>query len=409
MATKGPLDGIKVLDLSWILSGPFATMTLSDLGATVVKVERPPYGDLGRTTRPIIDGESGYFFSVNRGKKSISIDLKTSEGKKIFLDLVKEFDVIVENFTPGVMDKIGLSYQEISAVNEKIIYAAISGYGQTGPWKDRPALDVIAQGSGGILSVTGVDGGPPIRPGTSLGDIGGGIYCVIGVLSAVIERNQSGKGQYIDISMMDCQIAIQENAFMRWHLTNEEPKKLGTRHPTAVPFQAFPTSDGWIVVALSWGVPEQWNLLCSVLGLDSMILDDRFATAEKRTDNHAELEPILNEAFKMKTTDDWIEMLLPMHIPCGPVNSIKQVSESEQANAREMFVEVPHKTLGNVRLVNSPIKLSRTPAKIQGTAPDMGQHTNEVLESLLGLSQEAINELIEKNIVWDKRAEPDLE
>ena len=409
MATKGPLDGIKVLDLSWILSGPFATMTLSDLGATVVKVERPPYGDLGRTTRPIIDGESGYFFSVNRGKKSISIDLKTSEGKKIFLDLVKEFDVIVENFTPGVMDKIGLSYQEISAVNEKIIYAAISGYGQTGPWKDRPALDVIAQGSGGILSVTGVDGGPPIRPGTSLGDIGGGIYCVIGVLSAVIERNQSGKGQYIDISMMDCQIAIQENAFMRWHLTNEEPKKLGTRHPTAVPFQAFPTSDGWIVVALSWGVPEQWNLLCSVLGLDSMILDDRFATAEKRTDNHAELEPILNEAFKMKTTDDWIEMLLPMHIPCGPVNSIKQVSESDQANAREMFVEVPHKTLGNVRLVNSPIKLSRTPAKIQGTAPDMGQHTNEVLESLLGLSQEAINELIEKNIVWDKRAEPDLE
>ena len=409
MATKGPLDGIKVLDLSWILSGPFATMTLSDLGATVVKVERPPYGDLGRTTRPIIDGESGYFFSVNRGKKSISIDLKTSEGKKIFLDLVKEFDVIVENFTPGVMDKIGLSYQEISAVNEKIIYAAISGYGQTGPWKDRPALDVIAQGSGGILSVTGVDGGPPIRPGTSLGDIGGGIYCVIGVLSAVIERNRSGKGQYIDISMMDCQIAIQENAFMRWHLTNEEPKKLGTRHPTAVPFQAFPTSDGWIVVALSWGVPEQWNLLCSVLGLDSMILDDRFATAEKRTDNHAELEPILNEAFKIKTTDEWIEMLLPMHIPCGPVNSIKQVSESDQANAREMFVEVAHKTLGNVRLVNSPIKLSRTPAKIQGTAPDMGQHTNEVLESLLGLSQETINELIDKNIVWDKRAEPDLE
>ena len=409
MATKGPLDGIKVLDLSWILSGPFATMTLSDLGATVVKVERPPYGDLGRTTRPIIDGESGYFFSVNRGKKSISIDLKTIEGKQIFLDLVKEFDVIVENFTPGVMDKIGLSYQEISAVNEKIIYAAISGYGQTGPWKDRPALDVIAQGSGGILSVTGVDGGPPIRPGTSLGDIGGGIYCVIGVLSAVIERNRSGKGQYIDISMMDCQIAIQENAFMRWHLTNEEPKKLGTRHPTAVPFQAFPTSDGWIVVALSWGVPEQWNLLCSVLGLDSMILDDRFATAEKRTDNHAELEPILNEAFKMKTTDEWIEMLLPMHIPCGPVNSIKQVSESDQANAREMFVEVAHKTLGNVRLVNSPIKLSRTPAKIQGTAPDMGQHTNEVLASLLGLSQEAINELIDKNIVWDKRAEPDLE
>tara|TARA_Y100001970_G_C14123911_1_gene797857 strand:- start:40 stop:1269 length:1230 start_codon:yes stop_codon:yes gene_type:complete len=409
MATKGPLDGIKVLDLSWILSGPFATMTLSDLGATVVKVERPPYGDLGRTTRPIIDGESGYFFSVNRGKKSISIDLKTTEGKKIFLDLVKEFDVIVENFTPGVMDKIGLSYEEISSVNDKIIYAAISGYGQTGPWKDRPALDVIAQGSGGILSVTGVDGGPPIRPGTSLGDIGGGIYCVIGVLSAVIERNRSGKGQYIDISMMDCQIAIQENAFMRWHLTGEEPKKLGTRHPTAVPFQAFPTADGWIVVALSWGVPEQWNLLCSVLGLDSMILDDRFATAEKRTDNHAELEPILNEAFKMKATEEWIEMLLPMHIPCGPVNSIKQVSESDQANAREMFVEVDHKTLGNVRLVNNPIKLSRTPAKIQGTAPDMGQHTNEVLGSLLGLSQETINELIDKNIVWDKRAEPELE
>jgi CoA:oxalate CoA-transferase len=409
MNNDGPLAGIKILDLSWILSGPFATMTLSDLGASVVKIERPPFGDLGRTTRPIIDGESGYFFSVNRGKKSISIDLKTEKGKELFLELAKEFDVIVENFTPGVMEKIGLSFDVIQSVNKKIIYAAISGYGQTGPWKDRPALDVIAQGSGGILSVTGEKDGPPIRPGTSLGDIGAGIYCVIGILSSIIERNKSGEGQFIDISMMDCQIAIQENAFMRWHLTGKEPQKLGTRHPTAVPFQACPTADGWIVVALSWGVPEQWNLLCAVLGLDLLIDDARFKTAENRTDNHSELEPILNDAFKEKDTNVWIDMLLPMHIPCGPVNSIPQVSQSEQAEAREMFVNVKHKTFGEVKLINSPIKLSRTPAKIQGTAPDMGQHTKEILKNNLGMSDSLIDSLIDEKVIWDQRAEPELE
>lgn len=409
MTNKGPLAGIKILDLSWILSGPFATMTLCDLGADIVKIERPPFGDLGRTTRPLIDGESGYFFSVNRGKKSIAIDLKSKRGKELFLELIKDFDVIVENFTPGVMDKMGLSFEKIQSINNKIIYAAISGYGQTGPWKDRPALDVIAQGSGGILSVTGQEDGPPIRPGTSLGDIGAGIYCVIGILTALIERNKSNQGQFIDISMMDCQIALQENAFMRWHLTGEEPKKLGTRHPTAVPFQAFPTLDGWIVVALSWGVPEQWNLLCSVLSLDKLIDDHRFKTAESRTDNHSDLEPILNEAFKKQTTDDWIDLLLPMHIPCGPVNSIPEVSQSEQANARNMFTEVSHKTFGKVKLVNSPIKLSRTPAMIQGTAPDMGEHTKSILQNTLGLSDQMIEELVASKIIWEQRAEPDLE
>jgi CoA:oxalate CoA-transferase len=307
------------------------------------------------------------------------------------------------------MEKIGLSFDVIQSVNKKIIYAAISGYGQTGPWKDRPALDVIAQGSGGILSVTGEKDGPPIRPGTSLGDIGAGIYCVIGILSSIIERNKSGEGQFIDISMMDCQIAIQENAFMRWHLTGKEPQKLGTRHPTAVPFQAFPTADGWIVVALSWGVPEQWNLLCAVLGLDLLIDDARFKTAENRTDNHSELEPILNDAFKEKDTNVWIDMLLPMHIPCGPVNSIPQVSQSEQAEAREMFVNVKHKTFGEVKLINSPIKLSRTPAKIQGTAPDMGQHTKEILKNNLGMSDSLIDSLIDEKVIWDQRAEPELE
>ena len=248
----GPLSGLRILDLTWVLSGPYCTMTLGDLGADVIKCERPPYGDHARNTGPLIDGESGYFFSVNRGKRSIAIDLKTEEGRALFLRLVAEVDVVVENFTPGTMEALGLGYEALSAENGRLIYCAISGFGRTGPLSDRPALDVIVQGMGGIMSVTGQPGGPPARPGTSLGDIAAGLYAAVGILAALHERERSGRGQLVDISMLDCQVAIQENAFMRYHVTGETPQKLGTRHPTAVPFQAFETADGHVVVALAW-------------------------------------------------------------------------------------------------------------------------------------------------------------
>ncbi len=408
LPTAGPLQGIRVLDLTWVLSGPFCTLTLCDLGADVIKVERPPYGDVSRTTGPMIDGESGYFFSVNRGKRSMALDLTSDEGKAIFLRLVREADVVVENFTPGKMAALGLGYDELSEVNPRLIYAAISGYGQTGPLSSRPALDVIVQGAGGVMSVTGYPDGDPARPGLSLGDVAAGLYCAIGVLAALQERERSGKGQMVDISMLDCQIAIQENAYMRYHLTGEEPQRLGTRHPTAVPFQAFPTADGWMVLALAWSVPNQWALLCAELDVPELIDDPRFHSAAARSRNHADLEPLLRAAFRKKTTAEWVDALQQYNIPCGPLNTIAQAASMEQVAVRDMLPEVPHRTFGSVRLANSPVKLSRTPAGIRGTSPDMGQHSREVLAEMLGLEASALDDLISRQVVWEERPEVEL-
>ncbi|HEU4759815.1 MAG TPA: CoA transferase, partial [Dehalococcoidia bacterium] len=247
----GPLSDITVLDLTWVLSGPFASMLLCDLGARAIKVERPPYGDIARTTGPYLDHESTYFFSINRGKESICLDLKHPRGSELFLRLTENADVVMENFTPGTMDALGLGYEALTARNPRLVYAATSGFGQTGPDRERPALDIIVQGMGGIMSITGEPGGPPVRPGISLGDIAAGLYTAVGILAALHERQASGRGQLVDVSMLDCQIAILENAFVRYFATGRVPGPIGTRHPLATPFQAFPTSDGWIVLAVS--------------------------------------------------------------------------------------------------------------------------------------------------------------
>ena len=405
---SGPLAGITVLDLSWVLSGPYCTMTLADLGAEVIKVERPPYGDVARTTGPLVDGESGYFFSVNRGKHSISLDLKQDEGKRLFRELVQQVDVLVENYTPGTMDRLGLGYGQLAGLNPRLIYCAISGFGQTGPLKDLPALDVVVQGMGGMLAVTGEPDGPPIKPGTSLGDLAGGLYAAIGVLAAVVERERSGQGQMIDISMLDCQVALLENAFVRYYMTGQPPQKLGTRHPWAVPFQAFPTADGHIVIALAWGVPNQWALLCSALEVVELIDDPRFSEAHARSANHASLEPLLTEAFRRRTTDAWVEALQPFGIPCGPVLDIPAVASLPQLAERAMFVPTPHHTLGTLPLVNTPVKLSRTPGGVHGTSPDMGQDTRRILSERLGLDHSDIDRLIDAGIAWDERPPVEL-
>lgn len=405
----GPLEGLRILDLSWVLSGPFCTMTLCDLGAEVIKCERPPFGDVARTTGPLKDGESGYFFSVNRGKRSISIDLKQEEGKRLFIELAKEFDVLVENFRPGTLDRLGVGYEVLSAAHPGLIYCAISGYGQTGPMASLPALDVVVQGAGGLLSVTGEPGGPPVKPGLSLGDIAAGLYGAIGVLAAVQERERSGLGQFIDISMLDCQLAILENAFLRYFLTGEAPQPLGTRHSWAVPFQAFPTADGHMVLALAWGVPNQWALLCSELELVELIDDPRFAESQDRAANHAALEPLLNEAFRRRPTAHWVERLQRFGIPCGPLNTIPEVTELEQVKAREMLVPTEHHTLGTLPLVNSPIKLSRTPAGVRGTSPDMGQDTRTIMRELAGLDDAAIDDLLRREVLREERPPVELQ
>ena len=387
----GALDGLRVLDLTWVLAGPYASMILADLGAEVVKVERPPHGDLARTTGPFVANESIYFQSINRGKRSIALDLRSPAGKDLFLQLVEQADVVMENFTAGTMDRLGLGYDVLRARNPRIIYSATSGFGQTGPLKDRPALDIVIQGMGGVMSITGYPDGPPARPGLSLGDIAAGLYAAIGVLAALQERERSGEGQMLDLSMLDSQIAILENAVARYFATGVEPGRIGTRHPSATPFQAFPTADGWLVLALTWGVANQWELYCAAIGRVDLINDERFDTSYKRTQNHAELEPLLFEAMRQRTTDEWIEMLSPYGMVVGPLNTISQAVSEEQIQHREMVAEVDHPVAGRLRLANSPLRLSRTPGRAGGPGPAYGQDTRAVLGEWLGLDDGAID------------------
>jgi len=383
-----PLEGIKILDLSWVLSGPFATMVLRDLGADVIKVERLKVGDIGRGNGPHVKGLSSYFLSLNRGKKSITLNLASERGKDIFIKLVGHVDVVVENFTPGTMEKLGLGYETLKQHNPKIIYAACSGFGQTGPYATKPAFDVIAQAMGGIMSVTGEPGGPPIRPGASMGDIAAGLFLCIAILACLQERHVSGQGQLIDMSMLDCQVTIQENAFVRYLNTDEVPRALGTRHPVFTPFQVFSTKDGYIAVTTMGGVRDQWPLYCATIDRLDIIDDERFQTGWLRTQNYEALEPILTEAMKAKTTQEWLEELEQVGIPCGPVNTIDKVAVDPQILAREMIVEVHHPKAGSFKVANTPFKLSRTSSKPERASPDLGEHTKEVLKELLGVSDQ---------------------
>ena len=402
-----PLEDVKVLDLTWVLAGPYASMVLSDLGADVVKVERPPWGDIARTTGPYQNGWSGYFFSVNRGKRSMSIDLREEEGRDLFRRLAAKVDVVMENFTPGTLDRLGLGYESLSKVNPRLILASTSGFGQTGPYRERPALDIIVQGMGGVMSITGEPGRGPVRPGASFGDISGGLYTALAILAALHEREKSGQGQRIDISLLDCQVSVLENAYMRYFVTGKAPEAIGTRHPSATPFQAFPTADGWIVVALGFGEENQWGLLCGFLGLPELIDDERFNTSPKRTQRHAELEPILFEAFRKRTTDAWLEDFLAAGIPCGPLNTIEQAANDPQIRHRGMLREVHHPVAGTMTVANTPFKFSRSEAGIKGRPPSFGEHTKDVLAELLEMEPGEIEALEERGIVLS-RGGPDI-
>ena len=395
----GPLEGTRVLDLTHVLAGPFAAMILADLGAEVIKVEQPEIGDRSRSSGPFIDGESSYFMSVNRGKLGFSVDLSKARGKELFLQLVDNSDVVLENFAPGTMRRLGLDYPVLRDRNPSIIYAAISGFGQDGPYSSKPALDVVVQGMGGILSVTGEPGGPPIRPGVSQGDITAGLFAVIGILSALQERTRSGLGQMVDIGMLDCQVTIQENAFARYFATGEVPTPLGTRHPVTAPFQVFQTSDGYITIALIEGRKERWPLLCSAIDRVDLIDDPRFDTGWTRSQNHHELEPILSEALMKKTSQEWLEELEALGIACGPVNTIDKVAQDPQVNHRGMIKEYNHSRLGKVRAVNTPVKLSRTPTGNDSSSPDLGEHTDHLLRDLLGMQEQEIASLREEEVI----------
>ena len=393
----GPLKGIRVLDLTRILAGPYATMILRDLGAEVIKIEQPGTGDEARDFGPFKNDFSLYFMSVNRGKKSITLNLKSQRGKELFLELVKGSDILVENFRPGTMEKLGLDYESLKEHHPSLLYAACSGFGQTGPYAMRGAYDMIIQGMGGIISITGEPDRPPVRVGTSIGDITSALFTAIGILSALQHRDQTGEGQLIDVGMLDCQVAILENAMVRYFSTGDIPRPLGRRHPAITPFEVFESADGYVVIAI--GNNELWRKFCEHVGQPELIDDERFNTNALRTENHESLFPILAEIMRRRTTDAWVEALETIGVPCGPVNTVDKVANDPQVLARDMIAEVEHDTTGTVQVPGIPIKLSETPGQIDAPAPNLGEHTSEVLTGLLGLGAEEVNQLKQDGIV----------
>lgn len=391
----GMLSGVMVIDLTRHLAGPFCTMNLSDMGADVIKVE-PPNGDDSRTVGPFLNGESGYFMSVNRGKRGITLDLKSEEGKEILRRLIRKSDVLVESFRPGVMERLGFSYADTSKINQKIIYASVSGFGQYGPYRYKGAYDMIIQGYGGIFSITGSNEDALARVGYSIGDLVASMYTAIGILGSLHARHESGKGRYIDISMLDCQVSFLENAIIRYTATEEIPKPLGTRHPSLAPFQSFQAKNGYFLICAPHD--KQFKSLCKTLGIEDLAEDERFCSNNLRVTNIDVLTDILNEIFKDESREHWIQILEKAGVPAGPINNIKEVVECPQVGAREMIVEVDHPVAGKIKIAGSPVKTSADSPRVQGPAPVLGQDNEAILETL-GYSKDDIRSLREKKII----------
>ena len=385
------LEGVRILDLTRVLAGPYASMVLADLGAEVIKVELPSSGDESRGFGPFQNGESAYFTSVNRGKKSVTIDLRQERGRDLALGLAERCDVLVENFRPGSMDRFGLGYETVHAKYPQLVYASISGFGQTGPYAQRPAYDVLIQAMGGLASITGEPNSPPVRVGSSIADLSAALFGAVGILAALQRASRTGEGQQIDISMLDCQVALLENALARYAVSGEVPQPLGSRHPAITPFQFFAVSDGHIVLAA--GNDGLWRKLCTALDLLDLIEDSRFADNALRTENHAALEPLLAEVLADKTVAEWCEVLVQAGVPSGPLCDVGEVFNDEQIAAREMIVEIDHPIAGRQAMPNSPLKFSQTPIQLQRPAPLLGQHTEEVLRDMLDLGTDEITGL----------------
>lgn len=393
---SGPLAGVRVLDLTRVLAGPFTTMLLADLGAEVVKVEEPGVGDEARRIGPFADGVSSYFVSINRGKKGLTLNLKAEAGRRLFLDLVRQSDILVENYRPGVMARLGLDYPTLRAHHPPLVYAACSGFGQTGPYAQRGAYDLIVQGMGGIMSITGEPGGPPVRVGVSIGDIAAALFTSTGILAALCHARATGQGQLVDVAMLDCQVAILENAVMRHLVTGEVPGPLGARHPSIAPFEAFPAADGHVILAVG---SKQWERFCRAVGRPDLTEHPRFATNALRAEHVDELREILVPITRGKTVAAWVREMEAIGVPCGPVNTVDQVVRDPQVKAREMLVEVQDPEVGPIAMAGLPIKLSATPGAIQRPAPRLGEHTEAILAEWLHLPAEAVARLREEGVV----------
>ena len=378
MKNNGPLSGLLVLDLTRVLVGPYCTMILSDLGARVIKVEAPEVGDDSRSFGPFVEDQSAYFMSLNRNKESIALNLKNEKDKKIFEKILPKADILVENFKPGTLNKWGYGWESLKDKYPKLIYASASGFGQTGPLKGLPAYDMVVQGMGGLMSVTGQPDSEPTRVGTSIGDITAGLFTAIAINAALYDRQKTGKGMYIDVAMLDCQIAILENAVARYLTKGEIPKPMGSRHPSIAPFEAFSTKDSYIVIAA--GNDKLFEGMCKVLNIN-LHNNDKFKTNANRNKNIEELKIILEDELKKKTTTEWCKIFEENKIPCGPINNIKEVVESPQTKARNMIVSAIHNKIGEFKMPGNPIKMSSyDDPDTRGEIPDLDQHREKILK-----------------------------
>lgn len=398
----GPLSHIRVLELSRVLAGPWSAQTLADLGADVIKVERPGAGDDTRAWGPPWAGDqSAYFLSTNRGKRSITIDFERPEGQELVRKLAAQADVVIENFKVGGLVKYGLDYDSLKTVNPRLVYCSITGFGQTGPYRNRAGYDFMIQGMGGLMSITGQPdgepGGGPVKVGVAVTDIFTGLYATIGIMGALAHRDRTGEGQQVDLALLDVQVAVLANQAMNCLVGGKAPQRLGNAHPNIVPYQAFATRDGYIILAV--GNDGQFAKFCTVAGRPDLAKDERYATNPARVANRKELVALLEELIRTRDSHDWLAALEEVGVPCGPINDLTAVFEDPQVKARNIHQDLPHPTQGSVPTVASPIRYSGTPLVHDTAPPTLGQHTDTVLAESLGLSGADIAALREKGVI----------
>lgn len=379
-SSLGPLQGFTVVDLTRVLAGPYCTLLLADLGARVIKVEQPGSGDDSRQIGPFVDGESAYFMSVNRNKESIALDLKSPEDRKIFESLLQTADVLVENFRPGTMDKLGYGWEALHARFPRLVFTSVSGFGQTGPYSKRPAYDMVVQAMGGIMSLTGHPGAPPTRVGVSIGDLGAGLYAAVGTQAALLQRGRTGEGDRVDVAMLDCQVALLENAISRMQVDGRAPGPIGSRHPSITPFDVFSASDGWFVIAA--GNDGLFQHLCATLDLPALRTDPRFATNPLRCVNHEALKELLELRLSSAPCAHWQELLMLNNIPTGAYNDLAAVVQDPQVHARDMLVKVQTQTGRSLTVAGNPVHVGahRTPTTCQ--PPRLDQDREAILQEI---------------------------
>ncbi len=387
--TELPLSGYRVLDLSRILAGPYCTMILGDQGAEVIKVERPDIGDDTRTWGPpFAGGESAYYLCCNRNKKSIAIDLKHPKGVELVRELAKVSDVLVENFTPGLMKRFGLDFETLRQINPRLVYASITAYGQDGPYRDRPGYDMVLSAVGGLMFITGEKDGNPCKVGVAITDVLTGVYASGAITSALLWRERSGKGQYLDISLLDVQVSGLANIASNYLIAGKEATRWGTAHESIIPYQVYQTQDRPIAIAVA--NQKLWINFCKLVGKEEWLNDPRFESNPKRVENREVLLPLIDDLFTQKTCDEWMTLLVREAIPCGPVNDMQHLFADPQVQHRNMIAEVPHPTIGTLRLAGLPIKYTETPGSIRLHPPLLGEHTDIVLSEVLDYSPQEI-------------------